>query len=141
MYTCITESLSCIAKINTHCKSVRVCAQLLRSVRLFATLWTVARQAPLFMGFSRQEYWSGLPFPPPGDFLNPEVEPASPTFPALAGGFLTTEPKSGSPLGSPNQVYVNKNIDKVNVCVCVYIYTHTYIYKTHQWIRTKNIGR
>ena len=83
MYTCITESLSCIAKINTHCKSVRVCAQLLRSVRLFATLWTVARQAPLFMGFSRQEYWSGLPCPPPGHLPNPGIKPVSPASPAL----------------------------------------------------------
>ena len=44
-------------------------------VRLCATLWTVARQAPLFVGFSRQEYWSGLPCPPPGDLLDPEMEP------------------------------------------------------------------
>ena len=44
-------------------------------VWLFATLWTVARQAPLFMGFSRQEYWSGLPFPPPGNLLNQESNP------------------------------------------------------------------
>ena len=92
-------------------------AKLFSRVQLFETLWTAARQAPLSTGFSRQEYWSGLPFPPPGDFLNPEVEPASPTSPALAGGFLTTEPKSGSPLGSPNQVYFNRNIDKVNMCV------------------------
>ena len=46
-------------------------------VRLFATLWTVAHQAPLSMGFSRQEYWSGLPFLPPGDLPNPAVEPMS----------------------------------------------------------------
>ena len=50
-------------------------AQLLSRVRLFVTLWTVARQAPLSMGFSRQEYWSGLPFPPPGDLPDPETEP------------------------------------------------------------------
>ena len=50
-------------------------------VRLFATLWTVARQAPLSMGFSRQEYWSGLPCPPPGDPPNPGTEPASPASP------------------------------------------------------------
>ena len=49
--------------------------------------WTVARQAPLSMGFSRQEYWSGLSFPPPGDLPDPGVRPASP---ALAGGFFTT---------------------------------------------------
>ena len=55
------------------------------------TLWTVGRQAPLSMGFPRQEYWSGLPCSPPGDLSNPGVEPASPEAPALAGGFCTTE--------------------------------------------------
>ena len=53
-------------------------------------LWTVACQAPLSMGFSRQEYWSGLPFPSPGDLPNPGIEPASRTSPALAGRFFTT---------------------------------------------------
>ena len=47
------------------------------SVCLCATLWTVARQAPLSMGFARQEYWSGLPFPPSGDLPNPGIERAS----------------------------------------------------------------
>ena len=47
---------------------------------LFATPWTVAYQAPLSMGFSRQEYWSGLPFPSSGDLPNPGIEPESPTF-------------------------------------------------------------
>ena len=46
-------------------------------VRLFVTLWTVACQAPLSMGFSRQEYWSGQPFPSPGEFPNPGIEPVS----------------------------------------------------------------
>ena len=59
-------------------------------VWLFATLWTVAHQAPLPMGFSRQEYWSALPFPPPGDLSDPRIEPASVTSPALAGRFFTT---------------------------------------------------
>ena len=58
-------------------------------VHLFAILWTVARQAPLSMGFSWQEYWSGVPFPPPGDLPDSGIEPTSP---ALAGGFFTTEP-------------------------------------------------
>ena len=52
------------------------------------TPWTVAHQAPLSMEFSKQEYWSGLPFPFPGDLPNPGIEPMSP---ALAGGFFTTE--------------------------------------------------
>ena len=55
----------------------------------FATLWTLAHQAPLSMGFSQQEYWSGLPFIPPKDLPDPGAEPMSPT---LAGGFFTTEP-------------------------------------------------
>ena len=54
------------------------CAKSLSRVQLFATLWTVAHQAPLFVGFSRQEYWSGLPCPPPGDILNPGIEHLSP---------------------------------------------------------------
>ena len=54
------------------------------------TLWIVARQAPLSMGFSRQEYWSELPFPTPGDIPNPRIEPVFLMAPALAGGFVTT---------------------------------------------------
>ena len=61
-------------------------------VQLFVTLWTVAHPAPVSMGFFRQEYWSGLPFPPPGDLPDPEIEPRSLMFPALAGGFFTAEP-------------------------------------------------
>jgi len=55
----------------------------------FAIPWTAAHQAPLCMGFSRQVYWSGLPFPSPGVFPDPEIKPV---FPALAGRFFTTEP-------------------------------------------------
>ena len=61
-------------------------------VRLFVTTQTVAHQAPLSTGFSRQEYWSGLPFPPPGDLSNPGTELLSPVSPALAGKFFTTKP-------------------------------------------------
>ena len=53
------------------------------------TLWTVACQAPLSMRFFRQEYWSGLPCPPPGDLPDPGIEPASLMSSALAGGFFT----------------------------------------------------
>ena len=60
-------------------------------VQLFMTPWTVAHQAPLSVGFSRQEYWSGLPFPTPGDLPDPGIESASLVSPALAGGFFTTE--------------------------------------------------
>ena len=64
-------------------------AQLLSRVQLFATPWTEAYQAPLSMGSSQQEYWSGLPFPSGLDLPNPEVELEVPT---LTGGFLTTVP-------------------------------------------------
>ena len=72
---------------------VFVHAQPLSRVQLFATPGTVAHQVPLSTGFPRQEYWSGLPFPSPGDLLNPGIKPASP---ALAGGFFTTVPPGKS---------------------------------------------
>ena len=59
-------------------------------VQLFATLWTVACQAALPTGFCKQEHWSGLPCPLPGDLLDPGIEPVSPQSPALAGGLSTT---------------------------------------------------
>ena len=79
-------------------------AQLLSRVLLFETPWTAAHQVPLSMGLPRQEYWSGLPFPPPGDIPDPEIEP---TFPALAGRFFTTEPPSKSiPLNTFKQTFI-----------------------------------
>ena len=68
-------------------------AQLLSCVRLFVILWTVAHPAPLSIGFPRQEYWRGLPFPSPGDISDPRIEPVSP---ALAGRFFTPEPSRTS---------------------------------------------
>ena len=65
-----------------------MCAKSL-CVQLFVTLWTVICQAPLFMGFSRQEYWSGLPCAPPGDPPNPEIKPKCP---ALQVDSLQSEP-------------------------------------------------
>ena len=62
---------------------------MLSHVQLFATLWTGAHQALLSMGFSQQEYWSGLPFPTPGDLPHPEIEPASLASPVLGGRFVT----------------------------------------------------
>ena len=59
-------------------------------VQLFVTPWTVAHQAPLSMGFSRQEYWRRLPFPSPGHLSHPGIKPASLMSRALAGRFLTT---------------------------------------------------
>ena len=70
----------------------------LSRVRLFATPWTVAHQAPPSMGFSRQEYWSVLPFPSPGALPNPGIEPRSP---ALQADTLTSEP--------PGKPFYNKS--------------------------------
>ena len=66
-----------------------MCVDMLGRAQLFAIPWTVT---PLSMAFSRQKYWSGLPFHPPGDLPDPGIEPVSLTSPALAGGFFTTEP-------------------------------------------------
>ena len=85
------------------------------------TLWTVAHQAPLSVEFSRQEYWSGLPFPPPRDLPNPGIEPASLVSPALAGRFFTAEPP-----GKPIIVYEASNISNLaprnSLCIGVFSY-------------------
>ena len=82
-----------VNKCRTQGK-VKVKVKLLSRVRLFATPWTVAYQAPPSMGFSRQEYWTGVPFPSPGDLPDPGTEPGSPAFQAEA---LTSEPP-GKPI-------------------------------------------
>ena len=66
-----------------------MCVCVLSRVQLFATPWTVAHQAPLSMEFSKQEYWSRLPFPSPGELPNLEIELVSLASPELAGGFFT----------------------------------------------------
>ena len=94
------------------CVCVCVCVCVLSHVRLFETLWTVSHQAPLSMGFSRQEYWSGLPFPSPGDLLLPVIEPKS------HGLQLDSLPLV--PPGKPCVcIYAHKYVC-VCVCVCVY---------------------
>ena len=69
-----------------------MCPYVLSCVQFFATPWTVARQAPLSMGFYRQEYWSGLLFSFPGDLPDPGIKSEFPVSPALTGRFFTTEP-------------------------------------------------
>ena len=73
--------------------TLKVKVKSLSRVRLFATPWTVAYQASRSMGFSRQEYWNGLPFPSPGDLPNPGIEPGSPA--------LQTDALPSEPLGKP----------------------------------------
>ena len=66
--------------------------------QLFVTPWAVAYWAPMSMGFSKQEYWSGLPCLPPGDLPDPGIEPVSLTSPALAGGFFTSSTTRSTPI-------------------------------------------
>ena len=75
--------------------SLKVKVKSFSHVRLFATPWMVTYQAPQSMGFSRQEYWSGLPFPSPGDLSNPGIEPRSPA--------LQTDALPSEPLGKPGK--------------------------------------
>ena len=91
--------LSLGLKIVQH-KQINKCGPYILSrfsqVWVFVNLWIVAHQAALSMGFSRQEYWSGLPWPPPEDLPNPGIEPKSLTSPALAGRFFTTSTTWGA---------------------------------------------
>ena len=91
--TCICLAQHCATPSVDSCKlclCVCMCAQSLSRVRLFATLWTVALHVLLSLWFFRQEHWSGLPCPPPGDLPNPGIKPASHYVPCIAGGFFTT---------------------------------------------------
>ena len=78
IYINIYNNISIIYNISMCARMLSCCS----GIQLFATLWTVAYQAPLSMGFSRQEYWSGLPCPPPGHLPNPVIEPRSPALQA-----------------------------------------------------------
>ena len=80
------------SSINFVSLSVCVCVLLLSCVQFFATLWTVAHQGSLSMDFSREEYWSGLPFPTPGDLPDPGIQTMTLVSSALAGGFFTAVP-------------------------------------------------
>ena len=91
----------CTRIYTNICEKVKV--KSFSRVRLFATLWTVAHQASLSTGFSRQEYWSGLPFPSPEDFPHPGIEPGSP---ALEADVLPSEPPA-----------MYANFFKVRLCV------------------------
>ena len=92
------------------CVSLCVCVQSLSHVQLFVTPWTAAHEAPLSMGFPRQEYWSGLSFPPPGDLLDPWIEPASPVSLVLQADslplshWITTNWKIHQEMGIPDHL-------------------------------------
>ena len=100
-------------------------------IRLFETPWTVAPQAPLSMGVSRQEYWSVLPCLPPGDLPNPEIEHTSLMFPALPGRFFPTSATWEAPnawvtcLEMLNAGHCIAGYVCACVCVCVCVCVHT----------------
>ena len=103
---CVAELLCCPPETITWLIGYACRPSHFSPVWLFATLWTVTRQAPLSMGFSRQEYWSGLPCPLPGDLPDPGIEPASLMSPALAGWFFNTSATWEAPLMN----YINTSI-------------------------------
>ena len=80
---------------------------MLSRVQLFVTPWTVAHQSLLFMGFLRQEYWSGVHFPLPGYLPGPGIEPTSPVSPAVVGGSLPNASKGVQ----TSQEYINKRVE------------------------------
>ena len=85
---CLTSVISEMIKEIGH----YMCVYMLSRFQLFVTPWTVAYQTPLSMEFSRQECWSGLPFPSAGDLPHPWIVPTALASPALAGGFFTAKP-------------------------------------------------
>ena len=94
--------------------AVKAKVKSLSRVRLFATSWTVAYQAPPSVGFSRQEYWSGLPFPSPGDLPNPGIEPRSP---ALQVDALPSEPPGKTKTYASVCVFVHQ-LCRVSTTLC-----------------------
>ena len=88
-------------------------------VQLFVTPWTIARQAPLSMEFSRQEYWRGLPFSTPGDLPSPGMEPMSLVSPLLADRFFTTVPLGSSNYICSTHLYFGSNDNHAQQLLCV----------------------
>ena len=88
-------------------------------VRPPETTWTVAHKIPLFMGFSRQEYWSELPFPPSGNLPNSGIKPTFLTSPALASGFFTTSTVPANPFKArrhlPSATYSSSYVPRISI--------------------------
>ena len=97
-----------VSKIHTHTHTCVCVLSCFSCVQLFVTPWTVAHQAPLSLGFSKQEHWSGLSCPPPGDLPDPGTEPASLMSPALQ--------VRSSPLVTPDKPYTH-------IPKCKHVYT------------------
>ena len=119
LYTSSVSTGHCIlSESGIFLKALRACLlSRFSHVWLFATLWTIACQAPLSMGFSRQEYWSWLPCPPPGDLSDPEIEPPSLMLPSLAGGFFTTS-SNWEALMITNNICLLKFYSNLSIVLC-----------------------
>ena len=135
-FPCITSHFSCLASLFSHFRCpgfVCVCAQSLGRVQHSVTPWTVAHQVPLFMEFSRQECWNGLPFPPPGDLPDPGMEAVSPpASPAIGRQILLSH--LGRTLICPLSSYIVRSgfflifSSKVEVLVV----NHVQLFATHE---------
>ena len=109
-------------------------------VRFCANPWTVAHQAPLSIGFSRQVYWSGLPFSSPRELSNPGIEPMYPVSPALAGGFLTTS----APCRTPKKDKLSSALAPLQLGLYLIVPLNLFLRATHQafplWISPSQAG-
>ena len=117
--------------VTLHCE-----VKSLSGVRLFATPWTVAYQASPSMGFSRQDYWSGLPFPSPGDLPNQGIEPGSP---ALEAGTLTSEPPGKWTKFIVNMCWMQSNAFSVTIkmtirVLCALVLSHVQFFVMRQTV-------
>ena len=104
-------------------------------VQLFVILWTVALKAPPSMRFSRQEYWSGLPCPPPGGLPDPGIESSSHMSPALAGGFFTTTATWEA------QFHTLSRSNTVASNVTLALFTAQFALFSLQWLRLSHLGQ
>ena len=108
-------------------------------VQLFVTPWTVAHQAPLSMGFSRQEYWNGLPFPSPGNLPDPGIKPGSPalqadSLPFVPSGKTYAHKHTHTHIHTHTHTHIFISVSIVHslsLSLYIYIYTHTYIHELY----------
>ena len=109
-FLAVQGTLKCLLHLYSPKASILRCSAFLWSnshiCTSFATPWSGVHQAPLSMGFPRQEYWNRLPFPFPGDIPNPGIELESPASPALAGGFFTSEPPGKPKYGKGQSKFI-----------------------------------
>ena len=99
---------------------MKVKVKSLSHVRLFATPWAVAYQAPPSVGFSRQEYWSGLPFPSPGDLPNPGIQPRDPA--------LLTDTLPSKPPGKPYVIFFSITFHCMDITYFSYSFIHRWVF-------------